>query len=34
MLNSPILKGAWENAMPILDKYYEENGEFILGGVR
>jgi len=33
MLNSPILKGAWENAMPILDKYYEENGEFILGGM-
>jgi PAS domain S-box-containing protein len=34
MLNSPILKEAWENAMPILDKYYEENGEFILGGMK
>jgi C4-dicarboxylate-specific signal transduction histidine kinase len=33
MLNSPILKEAWENAMPILEKYYEENGDFILGGM-
>ncbi len=33
MLNSPILKEAWENAMPILEKYYEENGDFLLGGM-
>ena len=33
MLNSPILKEAWENALPILDKYYEENGDFLLGGM-
>jgi PAS domain S-box-containing protein len=33
MLNSPILKEAWENAMPILEKYYEENGDFLLGGL-
>ena len=33
MLNSPILKEAWENAMPILEKYYDENGDFILGGM-
>ena len=33
MLNSPLLKEAWENAMPILEKYYEENGDFILGGM-
>jgi PAS domain S-box-containing protein len=33
MLNSPILQEAWENAMPILEKYYEENGDFILGGM-
>jgi PAS domain S-box-containing protein len=34
MLNSPILKEAWENAMPILEKYYEDNGDFILGGMK
>ena len=34
MLNSPLLKEAWKNAMPILDKYYEENGDFILGGIK
>jgi polar amino acid transport system substrate-binding protein len=33
MLNSPILKEAWDNAMPILERYYEENGDFILGGM-
>ncbi len=34
MLNSPILNEAWDNAMPILEKYYEENGDFILGGMK
>ncbi|MGD9349185.1 MAG: 7TM diverse intracellular signaling domain-containing protein, partial [Desulfobacterales bacterium] len=34
MLNSPILKEAWENAMPILETYYEENGDFIVGGMK
>jgi PAS domain S-box-containing protein len=34
MLNSPILKEAWDNALPILQKYYEENGDFILGGMK
>jgi PAS domain S-box-containing protein len=34
MLNSPILKEAWDNALPILEKYYEENDDFILGGMK
>ena len=34
MLNSPILQEAWENAMPILEKYYAENGDFIVGGMK
>jgi PAS domain S-box-containing protein len=34
MLNSPILKEAWENAMPILEKYHEQHGDFIIGGMQ
>jgi PAS domain S-box-containing protein len=34
MLNSPILKEAWDDAIPILEKYYEKNGDFILGGMK
>lgn len=34
MLNSPLLKESWESAMPILEEYYEENGDFILGGMK
>jgi len=33
MLNTPLLKEAWENAMPILDEYYAENGDFVIGGM-
>jgi len=32
-LNTPTLSEAWESAMPILDEYYRENGDFILGGM-
>ncbi len=34
MLNAPILSEAWQDAMPILENYYEENGDFILGGMK
>jgi PAS domain S-box-containing protein len=34
MLNTPILREAWENALPVLDKYYAENGDFIIGGMK
>jgi PAS domain S-box-containing protein len=33
MLNTPILLEAWENARPILEEYYEKNGDFLLGGM-
>jgi PAS domain S-box-containing protein len=33
MLNSPILKEAWENVRPIVEQYYKENGDFVLGGM-
>ncbi|UCD81815.1 MAG: PAS domain S-box protein [Desulfobacterales bacterium] len=33
MLNSPILKEAWEDALPILESYYAENGDFLIGGM-
>jgi polar amino acid transport system substrate-binding protein len=32
-LNTPTLLEAWESAMPILEEYYKENGDFILGGM-
>jgi PAS domain S-box-containing protein len=34
MLNTPILREAWENAIPVLEKYYAENGDFIIGGMK
>jgi PAS domain S-box-containing protein len=34
MLNTPLLLEAWENALPILEKYYKENGDFILSGMK
>ena len=33
MLNTPILLEAWENARPILEEYYQKNGDFLLGGM-
>ena len=33
MLNTPILSDAWESALPILEEYYEQNGDFVLGGI-
>jgi PAS domain S-box-containing protein len=33
MLNTPLLLDAWNAAGPILQAYYEENGDFLLGGM-
>jgi len=34
MLNAPILRDAWESALPVLEEYYKENGEFLMGGMK
>jgi PAS domain S-box-containing protein len=34
MLNAPLLKEAWQHVLPILDEYYEKNGDFMIGGMR
>lgn len=33
MLNGPLLREAWESIVPVLEKYYEENGDFSMGGL-
>jgi signal transduction histidine kinase len=33
MLNTPLLKEAWEDILPILKDYYEENGDFAVAGM-
>jgi PAS domain S-box-containing protein len=32
-LNTPLLKEAWESALPVLEEYYKENGDFSIGGM-
>jgi PAS domain S-box-containing protein len=34
MLNTPLLKETWQHVLPILDEYYEENRDFMIGGMR
>ncbi|MHC4457787.1 MAG: PAS domain S-box protein [Planctomycetota bacterium] len=34
MLNSPMLLEAWQDAMPILDQYFKESGDFLLAGLK
>ena len=33
MLNTPLLREAWEDAKPIFEEYYKENGDFYIGGM-
>jgi PAS domain S-box-containing protein len=33
MFNAPLLLAAWEDALPILLRYYQENGEYLIGGL-
>jgi PAS domain S-box-containing protein len=32
-LNTPLLKETWESALPVLEEYYTENGDFNIGGM-
>jgi PAS domain S-box-containing protein len=34
MLNAPIMRDAWQSAFPILEEYYHENGDFLMGGMK
>ena len=34
MLNAPLLKETWQHVLAILDEYYENNKEFMIGGIR
>jgi len=33
-LNTPTLQEAWQSALPILEEYYTENGDFMIGGMK
>lgn len=33
LLNTPILMRSWESAKPVLDEYFEENGDFAIAGI-
>lgn len=33
MLNTPILQEAWEDIMPVIEKYYKVNNDFVLAGL-
>jgi len=33
MLNAPLLVDSWQAAKPIMEEYYKENGDFLLGGM-
>lgn len=33
MMSAGLLSGAWEGAMPVLDRYLAEHGDFLVGGL-
>jgi len=33
MFNAPMILSAWEDAVPVLDDFFRENGDFSLGGL-
>ncbi|MBU0681498.1 MAG: PAS domain S-box protein [Proteobacteria bacterium] len=33
LLNTPLLARSWASILPILDEFYDENGEFLVGGL-
>lgn len=34
MLNTPMIQKVWDNIIPILDQYYEENGDFSIVNIK